>query len=72
MRVRERPVPRSGLTVSPVVVVVPDGDPPVLGGDERGAQNEPADDCRRQAVEAGSLPGDGRPILRQDVVRRAP
>ena len=53
------------------MVVVPDVDPPVLGGNEGAAEHQAENDCRRQGVEAGGLPGDvRRPIVREDVVRR--
>jgi hypothetical protein len=57
------------LSVLPVVVVVPDVDPPALSGNERTAEHETADNCGRERVEACGLSTDGPPVLRQDVVR---
>jgi hypothetical protein len=51
-------------------VVVSDVDPPVLGGNERAAEQQAADDCRRQRVSAGRLPANGRRIGRPDIVCR--
>jgi hypothetical protein len=70
VRVRERRVSRSGLTLLPVVVVVPDVDPAVLGGNEGAAEYQAKDDCGRQGVQARRLPGDVRPLVREDIVRR--
>jgi hypothetical protein len=52
------------------VVVVPDVDPPVLGGNERAAEHQAADSCDRQRVQAGGLPSDRSRLGRQDLVRR--
>jgi hypothetical protein len=70
--VREPRVSRGGLTVLPVVVVVPDVDPPVLGGNEGAAEHQAEDDRGRHGVQAGRLPGNVRPIVREDIVRRPP
>jgi hypothetical protein len=54
------------------VVVVPDVDPPVLGGNEGSAEHQAEDDGGRHGVQAGRLPGNVRPIVRADIVRRPP
>ena len=53
------------------MVVVPDVDPSVLGGNEGAAEHQTKDERGRQRVEAGRLPRDVRPLVREDIVRRA-
>jgi hypothetical protein len=50
------------------VVVTRQVDPPVLGGHERCAEHQAADDCNCQGVQARGLPADERPIGPQDIL----